>query len=46
MYLLDRKDIDAVINAIPSIHSKYSLVTLVAGKDFYSEKQWRGAFLK
>jgi predicted dehydrogenase len=39
MHLLDRKDIDAVINATPQhLHSKYFLATLNAGKDLYSEK--------
>jgi predicted dehydrogenase len=39
MHLLDRKDIDAVINATPQhLHSKYFLATLSAGKDLYSEK--------
>ncbi|HET9086417.1 MAG TPA: Gfo/Idh/MocA family oxidoreductase [Acidobacteriaceae bacterium] len=37
--LLDRKDIDAVINATPlHLHAKYFLATLSAGKDLYSEK--------
>lgn len=37
--LLDRNDIDAVINATPlHLHSKYFLATLAAGKDLYSEK--------
>ncbi|QNI35746.1 Gfo/Idh/MocA family protein [Edaphobacter albus] len=37
--LLDRKDIDAVINATPlHVHSKYFLDTLSAGKDLYCEK--------
>ena len=37
--LLDRKDIDAVINATPlHLHAKYFLATLAAGKDLYSEK--------
>lgn len=37
--LLDRKDIDAVINATPlHLHAKYFLLTLAAGKDLYSEK--------
>jgi predicted dehydrogenase len=39
MRLLDRKDIDAVINATPQhLHAKYFLATLSAGKDLYSEK--------
>jgi predicted dehydrogenase len=39
MRLLDRKDIDAVINATPQhLHAKYFLATLAAGKDLYSEK--------
>ena len=38
-YLLDRKDVDAVINATPlHLHSKYFLDTLAAGKDLYCEK--------
>ncbi len=38
-HLLDRKDIDAVINATPVfLHAKYFLATLAAGKDLYSEK--------
>ncbi len=38
-HLLDRKDIDAVINATPlHLHAKYFLATLAAGKDLYSEK--------
>ncbi len=37
--LLDRHDIDAVINATPlHLHAKYFLATLSAGKDLYSEK--------
>ena len=37
--LLDRNDIDAVINATPVfLHAKYFLATLAAGKDLYSEK--------
>ncbi len=37
--LLDRKDIDAVINATPlHLHSEYFLASLDAGKDLYSEK--------
>ncbi len=37
--LLDRKDIDAVINATPMhLHAKYFLMSLAAGKDLYSEK--------
>ncbi len=37
--MLDRKDIDAVINATPlHLHAKYFLMTLAAGKDLYSEK--------
>lgn len=37
--MLDRKDIDAVINATPMhLHAKYFLMTLAAGKDLYSEK--------
>lgn len=39
MRLLERKDIDAVINATPMhLHEKYFLATLAAGKDLYSEK--------
>lgn len=39
MRLLERNDIDAVINATPlHLHSKYFLATLAAGKDLYSEK--------
>ena len=39
MRLLDRKDVDAVINATPlHLHAKYFLATLAAGKDLYSEK--------
>lgn len=39
MRLLERKDIDAVINATPMhLHSKYFLAALAAGKDLYSEK--------
>ncbi len=39
MRLLERKDIDAVINATPlHLHTKYFLATLEAGKDLYSEK--------
>jgi predicted dehydrogenase len=37
--LLDRNDIDAVINATPlHLHSKYFQMALAAGKDLYSEK--------
>src|SRR5665213_3160033 len=37
--LLDRQDIDAVINATPQhLHSKYILAALDAKKDIYSEK--------
>jgi predicted dehydrogenase len=37
--LLERKDIDAVINATPlHLHTKYFLAALDAGKDLYSEK--------
>lgn len=37
--LLDRKDIDAVINATPMhLHAKYFQATVAAGKDLYSEK--------
>src|SRR6185312_15662996 len=37
--LLDRHDIDAVINATPQhLHSKYILASLDANKDIYSEK--------
>jgi predicted dehydrogenase len=37
--LLDRNDIDAVINATPQhLHAKYFLASLAAGKDLYSEK--------
>jgi predicted dehydrogenase len=37
--LLDRNDIDAVINATPvHLHAKYFLLSLAAGKDLYSEK--------
>jgi predicted dehydrogenase len=39
MRLLERKDIDAVINATPlHLHAKYFQATLAAGKDLYSEK--------
>ncbi|MFP5211298.1 MAG: Gfo/Idh/MocA family protein [Acidobacteriota bacterium] len=39
MRLLERKDIDAVINATPlHLHAKYFLASLDAGKDLYSEK--------
>ncbi|HEX4022283.1 MAG TPA: Gfo/Idh/MocA family oxidoreductase [Acidobacteriaceae bacterium] len=39
MRLLERNDIDAVINATPlHLHTKYFLATLAAGKDLYSEK--------
>jgi predicted dehydrogenase len=39
MKLLERKDVDAVINATPlHLHAKYFLATLDAGKDLYSEK--------
>ncbi|HUV68544.1 MAG TPA: Gfo/Idh/MocA family oxidoreductase [Terracidiphilus sp.] len=39
MRLLERKDIDGVINATPQhLHSKYFLATLASGKDLYSEK--------
>ncbi len=39
MHLLDRKDIDAVINATPMhLHAKYFIAALSAGKDLYSEK--------
>ena len=39
MQLLDRKDIDGVINATPlHLHAKYFLAALSAGKDLYSEK--------
>jgi predicted dehydrogenase len=39
MRLLDRKDIDAVINATPfHLHTKYFVAALAAGKDLYSEK--------
>ena len=39
MRLLERKDIDAVINATPMhMHSKYFIAALEAGKDLYSEK--------
>ena len=39
MRLLERKDVDAVINATPlHLHKKYFLATLDAGKDLYSEK--------
>ena len=39
MRLLERNDIDAVINATPQhLHAKYFLATLAAGKDLYSEK--------
>ncbi len=39
MRLLDRQDIDAVINATPQhLHSKYILAALDAKKDIYSEK--------
>src|ERR1700688_4612176 len=39
MRLLERKDIDAVINATPMhLHAKYFVAALAAGKDLYSEK--------
>lgn len=39
MRLLERKDIDAVINATPlHLHKRYFLAALAAGKDLYSEK--------
>jgi predicted dehydrogenase len=39
MRLLERKDVDGVINATPlHLHAKYFLATLAAGKDLYSEK--------
>ena len=39
MRLLDRQDIDGVINATPQhLHSKYILAALDAKKDIYSEK--------
>jgi predicted dehydrogenase len=39
MRLLERKDIDAVINATPMhLHAKYFISSLEAGKDLYSEK--------
>jgi predicted dehydrogenase len=39
MQLLERKDIDAVINATPMhLHAKYFIAALDAGKDLYSEK--------
>ena len=39
MRLLERKDIDAVINATPlHLHAKYFHASLEAGKDLYSEK--------
>jgi predicted dehydrogenase len=39
MRLLERKDIDAVINATPMhLHAKYFVAALYAGKDLYSEK--------
>jgi predicted dehydrogenase len=39
MRLLERNDIDAVINATPlHLHTKYFLAALAAGKDLYSEK--------
>ncbi|MDR3751851.1 MAG: Gfo/Idh/MocA family oxidoreductase [Terracidiphilus sp.] len=39
MRLLERKDIDAVINATPMhLHAKYFIAALDAGKDLYSEK--------
>jgi predicted dehydrogenase len=39
MRLLERKDIDAVINATPMhLHAKYFIAALAAGKDLYSEK--------
>jgi predicted dehydrogenase len=39
MRLLERKDIDAVINATPMhLHAKYFIASLEAGKDLYSEK--------
>lgn len=39
MRLLERHDIDGVINATPQhLHSKYFLAALASGKDLYSEK--------
>jgi len=39
MKLLERKDIDAVINATPLfLHAKYFIAALQANKDLYSEK--------
>jgi predicted dehydrogenase len=39
MRLLERTDIDGVINATPQhLHAKYFLETLASGKDLYSEK--------
>jgi predicted dehydrogenase len=39
MRLLERKDIDAVINATPlHLHERYFIASLQAGKDLYSEK--------
>jgi predicted dehydrogenase len=39
MRLLERKDVDAVINATPMhLHAKYFIAALQAGKDLYSEK--------
>ncbi len=39
MRLLERKDVDAVINATPlHLHAKYFQLALAAGKDLYSEK--------
>jgi len=39
MRLLERTDIDGVINATPQhLHAKYFLATLDSGKDLYSEK--------
>ena len=39
MRLLERKDIDAVINATPLfLHSRYIHAALAAGKDLYTEK--------
>lgn len=39
MRLLERTDIDGVINATPQhLHAKYFLAALAAGKDLYSEK--------
>ncbi|MBN1422340.1 MAG: Gfo/Idh/MocA family oxidoreductase [Planctomycetes bacterium] len=37
--LLDRKDVDAVVNATPpDIHARHYLDTIAAGKDLYGEK--------